>query len=33
MPVLGMKGTGGFSTPDERPKNYRELINMGPSLL
>lgn len=26
MPVLGMKGTGGFSTPDERPKNYRELI-------
>ncbi len=21
-----MKGTGGFSTPDERPKNYRELI-------
>lgn len=26
MPVLGMKGTGGFATPDERPKNYRELI-------
>jgi hypothetical protein len=24
--LLGMKGTGGFATPDERPKNYREQI-------
>lgn len=32
MPVLGMKGSGNFST-DERPKNYRETINKeGPSL-
>ena len=25
MPVLGMRGTGSWST-DERPKNYRESI-------
>jgi len=24
MALLGMKGTGDWSTPDERPKNYRE---------
>lgn len=26
MAVLGMRGTGSWSTPDERPKNYRETI-------
>lgn len=26
MAVAGMRGTGSWSTPDERPKNYRELI-------
>ena len=26
MAFLGMRGTGDFSTPDQRPKNYRETI-------
>lgn len=25
-PVLGLRGTGSLSTPDVRPKNYREGI-------